>query len=493
MSRLRRYKAHTLEACMDAARRDFGPDALIHAVRTRREGFRLLGRRTVHELLAGPADAVVSIASAGSVEREASVRGAAAVRAYAGASQDSTGDLDRKRTRLLAQAMAIRLERDAEAQRLARVNERATRAHRCDEIAAAPLEENAKRFVLVPTSNACADGPSSIRELAGDLRSLRELVQRVITARERGDDRRLAEEYLASPAPWSDEIDAARFGAPLTGFYASLIGSDLAQDLAKRLLEEALQSLSPHERHDPIACRRALRSRVAALLPPCVDGMFGESVEAGSGSSVGARVGDAGSRTPRVVSLVGPTGTGKTTTIAKLAAEYALRRHQRVGLITTDTYRIGAVEQLRTYADIVGLPLLVADDAAALRRARESLGDRDLILVDTAGRSHSDHDRVRELGSLLRAASPDETHLVLSSTSHGATLVAEAESFAEVGVDRVIVAKLDEAVGFGVLVAALSRIGRPLSWLTTGQQVPDDLEPARAERLAELVLGGAAT
>ncbi|MBM4113420.1 MAG: hypothetical protein FJ253_08645, partial [Phycisphaerae bacterium] len=128
MGRLRRYKAHSLEACMDAARRDFGPDALVHAVRSRREGFLFLGRRTVHELLAGPAADVASISAAGTSEREATLQGAAAVRAYAETRSEAdsrpVGDGDRRRTKLLAQAMAIRLERDAEARRLARANER---------------------------------------------------------------------------------------------------------------------------------------------------------------------------------------------------------------------------------------------------------------------------------------------------------------------------------------------------------------------------------
>lgn len=513
MGRLRRYKAHTLEACMDAARRDFGPDALIHAVRTRREGVVLLGRRrVVHELLAGPAADVASIAAAGSQEREASLRGAAAVRAYSGVAPDGPGELDRRRTRLLAQAMAIRLERDAEAQRLAIANERAVRAasgmpeasgvERLDPSldgesrVPAPVEPSARRFVLVPAtghpsrSAASSGEPISMHELAGDLRSLRALVERIVAARESGEDRRLAEQFLETPSPWSEPIDAARFGAPLTGFYASLIGQRMARELARRLVEETHEALSPQERCDPIAARRALRERVAALLPPCLD----VTTESAAGERLGGALsrGDR-ARRPRVVSLVGPTGTGKTTTIAKLAAEYALRRQRRVGLVTTDTFRIGAIEQLRTYADIVGLPLLVADDCESLRRACEAMADRDVILVDTAGRGHADGERVRELAGLLRAASPDETHLVLSSTAHADTLRAEAEAFAGVGVDRVVVAKLDEAVGFGVLIEALGQIGRPLSWITTGQHVPNDLEPARSERLVDAILGGGTT
>lgn len=535
MRRLRRYKALSLEACMQAARRDFGPDALIHAVRSRREGWRLFGRRVVHELLAGPAEGLVTIEPAGVAPLQRSLRGAAAFRAYGRGAASPVGsgavaavgrtgsdtdplDLDRRRTRLLAQAMALRLERDAQARRLAAANERAVRASAagdsaCGTVSAAgasapgamrpqnlrqhghsggepscgpgralPATAAAQRFLLVAADGAAAHGSPAapgVTALAQDLRALRALVERVLASRARGEDLRMAQEHLATPMPWHDALDAERVGGPLAGFYATLIGQAMERELARRIIEEALDSLGAHERDDPVAAKLAVRARVAALLPACPEAP--QPPEAGRGAA-GAR--------PHVISLVGPTGTGKTTTIAKLAADFSLRRGRRVGLITTDTFRIGAVDQLRTYADIVGLPLHVAESAEGLRRARESLADRDVILVDTAGRGHADRERLEELAALVRAANPDETHLVLSSTAGGPTLLAEAEAFACVGVDRVVVAKLDEAVGFGVLVGALSRIGRPLSWLTTGQQVPEDLEPARAERLAELVLGG---
>lgn len=498
---------------MQAARRDFGADAVIHAVRSRREGpfFR---RRLIHELLAGPASSLQSIAAAGAELRSAaavdaapgahapSLRGSMARRAYGAAPSEPMHDLDRRRTQLLAQAMAIRLERDEQARSLAAANERATRltdrnsaANRADPAAASDSTHapTAQRFTLVPAGGAgdaagvnpaarvvVADAPLTMEGIASDMRALRALVERIATARSSGDDRRIAEQYLSTPSPWSDALDQDEVGAPLVGFYATLIGHSMAEDLARRIIEEARSALLPDERMDPELARLAVRSRVAALLPPC------ESETLDPCGSNGVRRGDR----PHVISLVGPTGTGKTTTIAKLAASYALRRGLRVGLITTDTFRIAAVDQLRTYADIVGLPLEVADGEQGLRGACAKFADRDVILIDTAGRGHADCDRVDELARLVRVASPHETHLVLSSTARGETLVAQAESFSRVGVNRVVVAKLDETVGFGVLLGALGRIGRPVSWLTTGQHVPDDIEPARSERLADLVLGG---
>ena len=135
----------------------------------------------------------------------------------------------------------------------------------------------------------------------------------------------------------------------------------------------------------------------------------------------------------RVVALVGPTGVGKTTTIAKLAANYRLREKRRVGLITVDTYRVAAVEQLRTYADIIDLPMEVVATPREMREAVARMGHLDLVLMDTAGRSPRDEVKIQELKSMLSEAEPDEVHLVLSSTAGAKSLIGTAEKFADVG------------------------------------------------------------
>ena len=114
-----------------------------------------------------------------------------------------------------------------------------------------------------------------------------------------------------------------------------------------------------------------------------------------------------------MVALVGPTGVGKTTTVAKLAANFKLAHGARVGLVTVDTYRIAAVEQLKTYAEIIDLPLAVVNDPAEMARALDELGAVDLVFIDTAGRSPRDEVKIRELAEFLRQARPDEIHLVL--------------------------------------------------------------------------------
>jgi flagellar biosynthesis protein FlhF len=191
----------------------------------------------------------------------------------------------------------------------------------------------------------------------------------------------------------------------------------------------------------------------------------------------------------RVVALVGPTGVGKTTTIAKLAANYRLREKRRVGLLTVDTYRVAAVEQLRTYADIIDLPMEVVATPREMREAVARMSHLDLILMDTAGRSPRDEIKIQELKSMLAEAEADDVHLVLSSTAGAKNLLATAERFADVGITALLLTKLDEANSLGHLVSLVRGCRLPISYLTDGQNVPDDIEVAERRRFAYTLLG----
>jgi flagellar biosynthesis protein FlhF len=188
-----------------------------------------------------------------------------------------------------------------------------------------------------------------------------------------------------------------------------------------------------------------------------------------------------------VVALVGPTGVGKTTTIAKLAAHYRLREQCRVGLITVDTYRIAAVEQLKTYAEIMDLPLEVVATPREMRAAVGRLADVDLVLIDTAGRSPRDAVRLNELRGLLAESQADEVHLVLSAVAGPDSIDIAAGAFSTVGVSALVLTKLDEAVSLDWLPVLLNRHRLPLSYTTNGQNVPDDIRPASAAALQELI------
>ncbi len=252
--------------------------------------------------------------------------------------------------------------------------------------------------------------------------------------------------------------------------YTELIDVEVEEDLARDLIHQLKRDAGTEKISDASTPKGRLREMVEGEV----------RCAAPIGTAQGRR---------RVVALVGPTGVGKTTTIAKLAANFRLRDGIRMGLVTVDTYRIAAVEQLRTYAEIIDLPMKVVTSPREMRRALDELSGLDLVLIDTAGRSPRDELKIQELKSLLAEAQVDEVHLVLSLVASPKSLQATAEKFAPAGTTAMILTKLDEAVGMGSLLSVARRVPLPVSYLTTGQDVPDDIEHASARRVARLVLG----
>jgi flagellar biosynthesis protein FlhF len=251
--------------------------------------------------------------------------------------------------------------------------------------------------------------------------------------------------------------------------HAALVGSRVSHELAKRLIERIAEKLSPEALRNRAAVHEAVRRTVKDMVR-CADGIAlqpGKCVR---------------------VAFIGPTGVGKTTTIAKLISIYAYRG-QSVGVITNDTYRIAATEQVRRVAQLVGVPLRVCrrnEDVEAAVKEFESL---ELVLIDTAGRSQKNTQRIGELKQLLAAARPDETHLVVSMTSAPEQLVDIVQAFSPCEFDRIVLTKLDEAVKAGLVLDVLSKVSKALSFFTTGQEIPRDIEIADSERLTSLILG----
>ncbi len=191
---------------------------------------------------------------------------------------------------------------------------------------------------------------------------------------------------------------------------------------------------------------------------------------------------------PKIVALIGTTGVGKTTTIAKIAAKYVLERGVSVALVTADTYRISAVDQLRTYSDIIGLPLEIVYSPEELKPALRKHRDKKLILIDTAGRSQNNSYQMDELRDFLAVDPSIEKHLVLSATTKERDAEAILERFSVCRPDRILLTKTDETESIGFIVNLLFDRRLAMSYLTTGQSVPDDIEPAKPEALARLML-----
>lgn len=287
------------------------------------------------------------------------------------------------------------------------------------------------------------------RDLKGQLNSLQSMVEDLCQRSE-------------SPASHS-------MPAPFASLLADLLDADVQEEQARELLERLRMRVGSESGDDLTHLKarlvRMLEDEFVCSGPICV--APGEH---------------------RLVALVGPTGVGKTTTIAKLAAHFHLREKRRVGLITVDTYRIAAVDQLRTYADIIDLPMEVVATPREMREALARLSHLELVLMDTAGRSPSDEIKILELRALLAEAHADEVHLVLSSVASPSSIRKAVEQFAGVGVTSLVLTKLDEATGIGSLLPLLRGGRLPLSYMTMGQNVPNDLAPADARRLARHIL-----
>ncbi|HOQ37727.1 MAG TPA: flagellar biosynthesis protein FlhF [Acetivibrio sp.] len=192
---------------------------------------------------------------------------------------------------------------------------------------------------------------------------------------------------------------------------------------------------------------------------------------------------------PTVIVLVGPTGVGKTTTLAKIAAHYALDHKKNVGLITADTYRIAAVEQLKTYAEILGMPLKVVYSADEISEALEGYKDKDIVFIDTAGRSYKNKPQFEELKTFVEASCADEVFLVLSTTTGMKNCREIIENYSFLQDYKLIFTKLDESSSPGVILNSRYRTQKELSFVTMGQSVPDDIEIANVDKITKNLLG----
>ena len=256
---------------------------------------------------------------------------------------------------------------------------------------------------------------------------------------------------------------------PLRRWHSHLVKHGAGDDLVASILEPLAARFSASDAHTQGGVEKAVLQRITEcvkIAPPISTGVPGA---------------------PSVVAFVGPTGVGKTTTIAKLAAHFALRERKPVGLITLDTYRIAAVEQLRTYARIIDVPLEVVLTPSEMAEALQRLSSCSLILVDTAGRSQRDTLKINDLKGFFQRKRPDQTHLVISATAEASAIRDVADKFSVYRPNRVLLTKLDELPAYGKLLDISSVAGQPVSYITTGQDVPDDIETAcpAAPRVAD--------
>jgi flagellar biosynthesis protein FlhF len=263
----------------------------------------------------------------------------------------------------------------------------------------------------------------------------------------------------------------ANFPENLVVLYQQLLFNGMEEKFARRLIEECTRTIPPKDLEDFAYVKIFL----ARMLMKIVRVTGGIQTDPGR---------------QKVVALVGPTGVGKTTTVAKLASEQLLKHHRQVALVTVDTFRIAAVEQLKVYAKIMGVPIAVVSDKTELQHALQNFSSKDIVFVDTGGRSQRDELQMTELYSLFGNGSDSsiEVCLTLGATTKDADLTEITRRFGEIPLKSVIFTKLDESTQYGSIFNHSIRFKLPVAYLTTGQKVPEDVEVSTKERLVDLLL-----
>ncbi|HBF8524279.1 TPA: flagellar biosynthesis protein FlhF [Clostridioides difficile] len=189
------------------------------------------------------------------------------------------------------------------------------------------------------------------------------------------------------------------------------------------------------------------------------------------------------------IALVGPPGVGKTTTIAKLAAKLVFEENKKVGVITIDTYRIGAVEQLKIYTDIMNIPFKGVISPDEMELALDEMKDCDVVLIDTTGRGYKNSMQILEIKNLIDKAEADNIHLVVNCTTRESDTKAIIDSYRNVNFKSLIITKLDETITYGSIFNIMNYAQKPISYITTGQNVPDDIIKPNEDKIIRLLLG----
>jgi flagellar biosynthetic protein FlhF len=252
-------------------------------------------------------------------------------------------------------------------------------------------------------------------------------------------------------------------------FYNNMVKNEVDPEIAKKIIDGVVAKVGVNAGVNDIAA--VLYSIIASILEKP------ETIETGN---VGK---------PRIVIFVGPTGVGKTTTLAKIAANYLLNQKKSVGLITADTYRIAAVEQLKTYAEILGIPISVVYSTEDIKEAVRQHSDKEIVLIDTAGRSHRNKSQFEEMKAMISASGAHEIYLVLSATTSIRSCKEILANYDFLKDYKLIFTKTDEAPVLGIILNIKFITGKKLSYITTGQNVPDDIEIANVDKITKSLIG----
>jgi flagellar biosynthesis protein FlhF len=302
-------------------------------------------------------------------------------------------------------------------------------------------------------------------QIAHQKRTIQQLEDKILAAEERlAGLTTSAEQKIEAPKPkYSNDM--------IRMFYDSLINQGVMPELAEGIIEEANLLTTNNASPDINLMVKIVYNKIIGILnEPRV--LVGNKDDA------------------QVAIFMGPTGVGKTTTIAKLSSILILQENKQVALITSDTYRIAAVDQIKTYADILGLELrVIYDNEEIYKNVVQLKRNNQVVLIDTAGRSHNNEDNIKELSEMLGKVPESDRFLVLSVTTREEDLLNIIKTYETISDFELIFTKLDETGSFGTLLNICFLTGRHVSYVSFGQNVPEDIEVIKPDKIAKALMG----
>ena len=424
--RIKRYEAEEkdLPRIIRQVKRDLGENAVVKTRRYRRGGLLGIGGRAMIEVYAG-------------IERDLSTD-----------SKDSVNNASALNNEILDRLLP-----------------RAANGHGAQPSHQSPSSHYGPQPVIYqPPGSGPILGQATVATATESTTRLENQIHRL--AQEIADVRRSIDKGVGRKA--DSDLEPKRLPRWLEHLKEKLVANEVNETIADQMLEETLKVAEPDALADFEATLTAFQRTVS--------------------STVEARGSLKGRQSPRILALAGPTGVGKTTTLAKLAATANLLDKERVGLVSADTYRIAAIDQLKTFAGILDIPLKVVFSPAELREAINDFSTMDRIFIDTAGRSPTSDDRIEELRELVAAHDDVECHLVISATTRPRDMQVVADRFRPANYTRFIFTKIDETCTLGPALSLMYSEGLPPSYLTNGQSVPDDIILGEESDLLSLVI-----
>jgi len=318
-----------------------------------------------------------------------------------------------------------------------------------------PLKQELPTFQPINAKSAESVEDAEIDDLKTDIKEVKKL---------------LSELYLDTKVRQSkkNEIDAS-MPLPLKKYYDRLYEMEIDPDIIDMLINNVKNSISDADLNDSAILYETLKKEIVSFVNDTEPILLPNK--------------------NNIVAFVGPTGVGKTTTIAKLATHFSLYKNKKVALLTADTFRVGAIEQLQHYGDLLEIPVHVIHRQEDVKEILAELKDYDLLLVDTMGFNPNDRMKIKRLKGLLDALNPDDVYVVISAATKNRDLIDILNNYRELSYNKIIITKFDETKSYGVILNALKVGNCKLSYFTMGQNVPDDIELPSAGKIASMILG----